>query len=151
MQEFKKFKELFTSKDIKTSKKYNAGLEKEALEWFKQNFGATFGSTTRCDTKDIITWHYSCGMLSFGVPPMGDYYYNFIIQMVHFEFWKTKEWKEGFKYGLYCGKSKMKLSNKNYRDANPYPDWNFYSSDAWDAGYIMGLSKFSFKKKVLSN
>jgi hypothetical protein len=144
MQEFKRFQELFISKEVKTTKKYNDSIEKEALDWFKKEFGATFGTTTRCDTKNFITWHYSTGLLMFGIPKIGSYHYKFIIMMIHFQYWKVKEWEEGYLYGQYCGKSKMKVRNNNYRDANPYTENNFYHNKAWDAGYMMGLSNFLF-------
>ncbi len=147
MEIFENFKDLFIPHRVKVLKKYESEIEKKALSWFKKNFDASFGSTTNCNTKSIITWHYSAGLLMFGIPPVGDYMYHFVIKMIHFEHWQTKEWKEGFKYGKFCSKSDMKVTNDNYRDGNPYAEQNFYSREAWDAGYIMGLSNYSFFKQ----
>lgn len=145
MKEFTRFKDLFIDRNMVT-KKFISVLQKDALKWYQDNFGAIFGSTSNVDSPEI-TWHYSIGMLSFGAKRLGaDYYFPFIIRMIHFERWKLKEWKEGFKYGKLCSTSKMKLTNHNYRDANPYAEHDFYRNDVWDAGYIMGLSNFSFKK-----
>ena len=145
MKEFKRFPELFYDRK-KETKKYTTLLQKEAKEWFEDNFSATFGSTTRIGCEKIFTWHFTCGMLSFGIPSLGTYHYKFIIKMIHFELWKTKEWREGFKYGRFCDKTEPKHTNDNYRDANPYSEIKFYSNDAWDAGYVMGISNYSFKK-----
>lgn len=134
------------------NKKEKSILEKSAKKWWEENFGATYGSTTShlSDSngvlaKEKLTWHYSGGMLMFGIPSMGDYYYPFIIKMIHFQKWNLKEWRDGYKYGKHCRTSGEKLTNNNYRDANPYNRVSFYSQDAWDAGYIMGLSSFKFK------
>lgn len=150
MEPFLRFKELFTDNKIKVSKKYEAALEKEAIKWFTGNFTAKFG--TRSHDNNEYGWAYTCGCLSFSVKGLGEgsngsYYYKFILRMIHCQLWNQKEWREGLKYGRYCKDSKMKLTNNNYRDANPYPEVNFYSNEAWDAGYVMGLSNFRFKLK----
>lgn len=143
---FKSFQKLFIPTDIKILKKEKNILEKEAMDWFKKYFNPVFGSTTNCNTKEVVTYYCAGSLLHFGFPNLGDYHYKFILRMIHFELWQTKEWKEGFKYGKFCMKSDMPLSNDNYRDANPYTDIDFYRSSAWDCGYIMGLSNFSFIK-----
>ncbi len=83
----------------------------------------------------------------FGVPQIGDYYYKFIIKAIHFKFFNTKEYKQGYLYGQKCSKSKMKISNTNYRDANPHTLIDFYSRSAWDCGYIFGLVNYKFDTK----
>ncbi len=150
ISEFNDFKDLFRISYMK--KKEEAVLEKSAKKWWVENFGATFGSTSSrlsdsngVMAKDKLTWHYSAGMLMFGVPELGDYHYPFIIMMIHFQKWNLKEWKDGYKYGKYCRTSKEELTNHNYRDANPYNNVRFYSNKAWDTGYIMGLDAFKFK------
>lgn len=145
IEDFHLFKMLFIPNEVKTLKKDIKRLEKESFNWFKKYFNTVFGTTTRCDTKDVITYHYSVGLLMFGIPSLGDYYYKFIIEMIHYENWQLKEWKDGFMYGKYCAKSKMKVRDNNYRDGNPYSETDFFRRSAWDAGYIMGLSNFSFK------
>ena len=144
MKQFERFQELFIPKNINVTKKHQKDLQKDALKWFKDQFGASFGSTTNINTKDVITWHYTSDLLMFGVPEIGDYVYSFIIKMIHFDRWALKEFYEGYGYGQICSKSKMKPTNFNYRDGNPYSD--FYRNQVWDAGYICGLSNFSFKK-----
>lgn len=146
MKDFSKFQMLFIPHDVKILSREQKLLEKEAMKWFKEHFIVVFGSTTRCDTKDKITFHYSVGLLTFGFPGLGDYYYKFLFKMIHFEKWQLKEWKEGFAYGKYCSKSKMKLRDNNYRDGNPYKD--FYRNEVWDCGYMMGLYNFSFKEAL---
>lgn len=145
LKEFARFQELF-NKGVKTSKKYDSALQDEAKKWFEENFNAVFGSTSRCDDPGGLVWHFSIGSLMVGCKPLGCYYYKFIIKMIFFELWDLKEWREGFKYGRHCMKAQPELTNDNYRNGNPYPEQNFYSRAAWDAGYIMGLYNFSFIK-----
>jgi hypothetical protein len=145
LPDFEFFQHCFIPHSVKILKKDQQRIETAALDWFKKHFNPVFGSQSRCDTKGKITWHYSVGLLCFGFPKLSDYHYKFIIQMIHFEKWKNKEWQEGFMYGKWCSNSNMKITDKNYRDRNPYPETDFYRNTAWDAGYIMGLSKFSFK------
>jgi len=142
MKPFERYQDLFLN--IKTSKKFDNQLEKEALKWFKENFGAVFGSTTNCDTKNRISYHYSAGTLMFGVPNIGDYYYNFIMKAIHFKYFNVRAYNIGYAYGQKCSKSKMKISNTNYRDGNPFAKVEFYNHSAWDCGYIFGLSNYRF-------
>lgn len=150
MKEFTKFQHLFVPHDVKTLKKYESALEKEALQWYKDNFKAVFGSTT--SNQDVkFTWHWSVGMLMFGIKGLGDYHYKYVIMMIHFEHWKNNEWRTGFAFGRKVEKENITLKESPLRDANPYSEeTNFYNHYAWDAGYMMGLYNLSFidnKKK----
>lgn len=138
LQEFKRFNDLFIPGTLKKTKKYNSELQKEAKFWWIDNFKAVFGNCT----KNYLTWYYSCGLLMFCAPDLGGYVYHFIIKMIHFEMWKTPEWKEGRRFGNKTRKSE--ISPFGGRDANPYTEENFYSHTAWDCGYIMGISNISF-------
>jgi hypothetical protein len=143
MKEFERFKDLFYCSNIK---KYNTALENKCLKWWKDNFNSVFGTTTRCDTKTVLSWHWSLSTLCFGIPKLGDYHYAFVIKMIHFEYWQVKEWKEGFKYGRRVIRENITPTNNSCRDGNPYSKIQFYSHDAWDAGYIQGLDNYHFIK-----
>lgn len=136
MKEFTRFHDLFrTGKD---TKKYQTQLEKDALEWYKENFNAVFGSHSLAGKHHKYLWHYSVGSLIFDIKGIGDYYYKWTIMKLHFQHWKTKEFKQGFKYGFDCADK-----DTGHQDDNPYSDANFYSNLAWSCGFSMGLSKFS--------
>jgi len=132
---FDRFQELFNM--CKATKKYEAELEKEALNWFKDNFNAVFGSNSRCDQKEIeFLWHYTTGLLILEVKNIGGYHYKFTVKAAMFNHLKTPSYLQGFKQVR-----KLKKSNEQCdRDANPYPKHDFYNRQAWDCGYICGLA-----------
>lgn len=137
--DFERFQDLFIT--IKTTKKFDIELEKAALEWFKLNFKAPFGTLSRCDQKHLpFLWHYSAGMLIFCVNGLGSYFYKSIIMQVMFSKLNIPSYKAGFAYVR-----KQKAVDANYTiDDNPYPKANFYDHKAWDLGFIAGLYNYKF-------
>ena len=95
---FKYFQHLFIPSEIKTIKKQNTIIEKEAIEWYKKHFSASFPT----NPEGKFGWGYSGRLLMFSAPEIGCYYYKFIVEMIHFEMWAGEEWKGGFEYGRKC-------------------------------------------------
>jgi len=130
MEDFKRLKELFFN--VKRTKKEEKQLHKDAIEWFEKEFLATFGK----ELNKSHYWAFKAGLLCFTIPELGEYYhYSFAILLLHFKKYNTKEFKEGFKYGLKSIKQETK-----YRDGNPYKETIFfYQKMAWDCGYMNAL------------
>lgn len=138
MNVFSRFNDLhlLNSKKIKLSKKFNTQLEKDAIKWFEITFGAVYHP----HGPEPYKWHYSGGTLCF-TSSLGDYYYSFVIKMTHYQFFKDRHFVEGFNYARKCLTDNISTS----RDDNPYKKVCYFYDDAWDAGYICGLSNFKFK------
>jgi len=137
MEEFDEFEDLY----VERKPKENLVFEKRALKWFKNNFNAVFGSD--CNTKEKPLWYYTCGILIFGLPNIGEYNYKFIIEILHLQLWKEEICKEGFDFGFRI-RNKEEF-NHNGRDSNPY-EKGTYDYQKWDCGYISGLGGFSFDR-----
>lgn len=138
MELFERFEDLVKLDWQKATKKYQAELEKSAIAWYEKQFKAQFRRT-----EEYPKWYYSGGVLIFKVSTGMAYHYRFIVEMAHFEFWQLPPWKEAV---AHVRKHKKSRSDNYHRDNNPYPKENFYYNQAWDAGFIMALEGFSFKK-----
>lgn len=113
--------------------------EKQAIKWFETNFKAVFGGQTICTDKGKVTWHYTTGILIFGFPKLGDYHYEFVMEIIDLQQKKDVIFNDGFAFGR-CVQQKTIESHKG-RDSNPYERDN-ENRKKWDAGYISGLSNF---------
>ena len=141
MKEFIRFQDLFR---IGTdTKKYETQLEKEAIKWFVDEFGAKFGNVSNhlpYGNKSKYRWAYSGGTLIFFDAIAGGYHYKWIIARLHFRFWKTKAYIQGYKYAnKYGGRSRW--------SKNPYTEMDFVNDTAWGCGYNDGITAYYAKRK----
>lgn len=141
MKEFSRFQDLFrTGYD---TKKYETQLEKEAIKWFVDEFVAKFGnvvSPVPSGNKSKYRWAYNAGTLLFyDALAGGGYHYKWIIARLHFRFWKTPAYLQGYRYS-------KKAGGRSRWSKNPYTEIDFVNDTAWDCGYSDGITAYYAKR-----